>query len=155
MSPILGTAAPLISDLSLITEDVVLALLFISYFLVRRGRIIDHHNVVLAAVVVNAVAIGLVMIPSLILGIEAARRLPLPVQGLAIPTFFTIVHVGLGSAALIAVVYVVARTRLMLPNPRVPEPNIPDSLRGTMQMAFVLWLIAIFFGNLVYALLYV
>jgi len=154
MSGILGTNAPLVSDLSLITEDAVLALLFVSYFLVRRGRIIEHHNVVLAAIVVNGVAIALVMIPSFILGVESTRRLAVPVQGLAIPTFFTLVHIALGTVALISAGYVVARTRLMLPTPALPEPNIPDSLRGAMQFAFVVWLIAIFFGNLVYALLY-
>lgn len=154
MSPILGTAAPLVSDLALIAEDAVLVLLFVSYSLIRRGRIVHHHNVILAAIVVNAAAIALVMGPSLMLGIQATRRLPVPVQGLTIPTFFTIIHVALGSTAFILAAYIVARTRLAPPTRALPELSIPNSLRSFMQVTFVVWLVAIFFGNLVYVLLY-
>lgn len=69
MSGLLGTNAPITSDIALLLEIAVLIILFTSRFRFARGtKFVKHGYTMAAAVLLHGVTILLVMVPSFVLG---------------------------------------------------------------------------------------
>ena len=74
---ILGTGASTVSDINLIVQIIIVALLAEGWVISRdKKRIRLHGQLMVAAVLINAAAIALVMVPSLILGLGAITSDP-------------------------------------------------------------------------------
>jgi len=104
----LGTEASFQADLNLILQIVIVILLLTGYMLARRKVIFNHGKIMLISVILNAVAILLVMGPSLLLGAGSIITAPLK------PTSIigVIIHPILGGIAELTGIYLVYSWKL-------------------------------------------
>ncbi len=92
---ILGTGASTVADINLIAQLVIIALLAEGWIISRdKKRIRVHGQLMVAAVLINAAAIALVMVPSLILGLGAITSDPLGPGPL-----ISVIHSAIGTVA--------------------------------------------------------
>ncbi len=92
---ILGTGASTTADINLIAQLVIVALLAAGWVIGRdKKKIRQHGQLMVTAVIVNAAAIALVMVPSLIHGLGAIASDPLGAGPL-----ISVVHSAIGTVA--------------------------------------------------------
>jgi len=129
---------------NLVFQIVILALLFVSLVLKKKRNYFLHGSTMLIATVLNAFSFILVMGPSFLgLGQLIVDR-PLFVVSVA-----TVAHGILGAVAEILALWVVVSWRLR------SSTKYCARKRKVMRVTIVLWLIALFSGILLYALLYI
>ena len=139
MSGIFGTRAPLASDLNLILQLIILAILLVG---VRFGKnktakgLKAHGRVMTLAVGLNAVGILLAMLPSFVIIVSAVLNKPLTIGFplASIHAFFGVLAEGLG----VTLVF-----------------KKFGNVRRWMRLTTAFWLIAIVLGISVYLTYYV
>lgn len=134
----------LLSQANLVLEIVILMVLFAAFALKRKGNYLKHGGMMLAAVVLNILSFVLVMGPALFSLVQNGLfdhpgRL----------YFVTLVHAGLGGTALVLGVFLVASWHL--------QASTQNCMRRKkiMRFTFVLWVLALILGILLYTLLYI
>jgi uncharacterized membrane protein YozB (DUF420 family) len=124
---------------NLIIQAIITAALTLGIFYVKRRWIVPHGFANLAAVVLNALSVIIVMLPS-------ALRI---VSGASINAFTMVViaHSILGAAAIIVGVYLMAKWRLRTPGESCFR------LRNYMRPLAIVWILSAALGAYVYYLL--
>jgi len=134
----------LIATLSLTIQIIVLFLLIYGYWLKRKLMFPRHGFIMEIAVILHLTMIFIIMIPALIIGIIPAFIFP---HFFELTSVATLIHVVFGSIAVSLGIWFVLAWRT-------------QGLKGCfkrkklMFSAMVIWLIAIFFGILLYSILY-
>jgi len=141
MSSLLGTYAPLWSDVNLILQLAILAALGSGAIIVKRKQLARHGYVMATCVALNTVSILLVMVP-------VARGL-LGSGQLTQLTALTALHAAVGVAVEVAAVYLVAVWRFRKPGLTCFRH------KGWMRGLAVAWALEATLGVLVYVMLYV
>lgn len=142
MTGFLGTNAPATSDTALLLEIVILIILFTSRFRFARGKkFVTHGYAMTSAVVLHAITILLIMVPSFVSGF-------VPSLGSLSPVWIVIllVHIPAGIIAWLTGLLLVAewRFRSVTPLPCLRR-------RRVMRPLFWLWVFALILGILLYA----
>ena len=140
----LGTGASTAADLNLIVQLIIVALLAAGWWLSNKKRIVPHGQLMVAAVVVNGLAIALVMVPSLILGFGAITSNPLGPGPL-----ITIAHAVVGASAWLYGAYLSVVWRFK------PATAECFKRKGMMRPVLYAWLAAAILGVGFYAYYYV
>jgi uncharacterized membrane protein YozB (DUF420 family) len=124
---------------NLIIQAIITAALTLGIFYVKRRRIVPHGYATLAAVVLNALSVIIVMLPS-------ALRI---VSGASMNAFTMVViaHSILGAAVIIVSVYLMAVWRLRKPGESCFK------LRNYMRPLAMIWILSAALGAYVYYLL--
>ena len=124
---------------NLMIQAIITAALTLGIFYVKRRKIIPHGYVTLVAVVLNALSVIIVMLPS-------AVRI---VSGASVNAFtlVVIVHSILGAAAIVVGVYLVAVWRLRKPGESCFK------LRNYMRPLAMVWILSAALGAYVYYML--
>jgi hypothetical protein len=142
---ILGTRAGLVADVNLIAQIVILLLLSVGALQARSKHFDWHHGTMIAAVIVNAAAIVFIMNPSFFRLLPYALRNP----GAAGPVIM-LPHAAIGALAELLGIYIIART------PRNPSALSGwPSMKRTMIVTLLLWLVALSGGIWLYISRYV
>jgi len=133
----------LLSQANLILEIIILIVLFAAFALKRRGKFRKHGSMMLAGVVLNILSFTIVMGPAFF-SLEQNGLFDHPGR----LYFATLAHAGLGGTALVLGIFLVASWHLQV--------SIQKCMRRKkiMRMTFVLWIIALILGILLYMLLY-
>ncbi len=141
---ILGTKAPLMYDLNLVFQIVIMVILFAGAYYARRRRDFKLHGGVMeVALILNLVSIVFVMAPRLF------GALSYLVSTLVqVPTELAVVHPVLGGLAEILGVIAVVRLRPC-------GSKMGTSTRTLMRTTIVIWTLAFLFGLSVYVAFYV
>lgn len=141
---ILGTRAPLIYDLNLILQIVVIAILLAGAYYAKRKRNFNIHGKAMSvALVLNIVGMLFVMAPRLI---SSLSYLVSTVNQL--PSMLTIIHPIFGGLAEILGLFAVATLRPC-------GSKMGKNVRNLMIVTFALWVVAFLFGVSVYIAFYV
>jgi uncharacterized membrane protein YozB (DUF420 family) len=133
----------LIAQIDLVVQIVILVVLFAGLILKKKSKFFSHGTSMLVAVVLNAIPFFLVMGPSLLSLGQTVREYPLNRLSLVV-----LGHASFGSVAEVLGIWIVGSWRLR------------SSVQGCvakkrfMLVTFALWLTAIFFGILLFTLLY-
>jgi uncharacterized membrane protein YozB (DUF420 family) len=124
---------------NLIIQAIITAALTLGIFYVKRRRIVPHGYATLAAVVLNALSVIIVMLPS-------ALRI---VSGASMNAFTMVViaHSILGAAVIIVSVYLMAVWRLRKPGESCFK------LRNYMRPLAMIWILSAALGVYVYYML--
>jgi len=140
----LGTEAGVAADVNLILQLGLLVLLLVGRMRAKEKSYAQHGRFMSIAVVLNAASIGIVMLPSLLLGLGFIATYPTnPIS------ITTIIHAILGAAAELLGVYLVLKWRssgnvtVCMKNKRLMVPTI------------VLWTATVALGVVIYLQLYV
>ncbi|HDJ22001.1 MAG TPA: hypothetical protein ENF19_02205 [Candidatus Bathyarchaeota archaeon] len=139
MSGLLGTTAPLASDVSMLAQLVALAGLGVGFILVKRRRVRLHGLVVALSFLANLASTLLVMVP------VAQRLFRLGVSGLGLVIKF---HALLGAVVVGLAGYILVEWRLQEPGPTCWQRKpwmLPLALAWTAQVIL---------GMLIYLRLY-
>jgi uncharacterized membrane protein YozB (DUF420 family) len=124
---------------NLIIQAVITAALTLGIFYVKRRKIAPHGYVTLAAVILNALSIIIVMLPSVLRIIDGASMNAF--------TMVVLAHSILGAATIIVGVYLMATWRL-----RTPGESC-FMLRNYMRPLAMIWILSAALGAYVYYLL--
>jgi uncharacterized membrane protein YozB (DUF420 family) len=133
----------LLSQVNLVLEIIILMVLFAAFALKRKGKFLKHGSTMLAGVVLNILSFAIVMGPALFsLGQNGLFDHPGRLY------FVTLAHAGLGGTALVLGVLLVASWHL--------QTSTQSCMRRKkiMRLTFVLWVLALILGILLYTLLY-
>jgi uncharacterized membrane protein YozB (DUF420 family) len=124
---------------NLIIQAIITAALTLGIFYVKRRKIVPHGYVTLAAVVLNALSVIIVMLPS-------ALRI---VSGASMNAFTMVViaHSILGAAAIIVGLYLIVVWRLRKPGESCFK------LRNYMRPLAIVWILSVALGAYVYYML--
>ena len=142
---ILGTSASTVSDINLIVQIIIIALLAEGWIISRdKKKIRLHGQLMVTAVLINAAAIALVMLPSLILNFGAITSDPLGPGPL-----ITIAHSTIGAAAWLLGAYLSWVWGLK------PATVECFKRKGLMRPVTYLWLFAAILGVGFYVYYYV
>ena len=141
MAGFLGKA-PLTSDVGLLLEIVVIAILFFGRFgLARKKRIKEHAVLMLTAVVLHAASVLLIMIPSF-----EVYLIMIGFSGFFSPAMIiTWIHAPAGSIALLLGGYLVVNWRFRSPAVACYKRN------RLMRPLWWLWIFSLSLGLLIYA----
>ena len=134
----------LLSQANLVLEIIILIVLFVALALKRRGKLFKHGGAMLVGVVLNILSFVTVMGPALFsFGQNGLFDHPGRLY------FVTLVHAGLGGIALVLGVFLVASWHL--------QASTQNCVRRKkiMLLTFVLWVLALILGILLYMLLYI
>ena len=131
-----GNPASIIVDVNLIIQWVIFVLLLIGYM--KRGERKTHGYLMVVALVLNLVTTLVVMAPSLVLNFGTLPITVLP-------------HAAVGIIALLLGFLFSFKWLMAL---RSSKPVICGT-RGMMRLAFVLWIVPVFFGTFLYLTIYV
>ncbi len=131
MSEIFGKSTLLTSDLSLMLQLVILAVLIAGVKFAREKRFMKHHKIMVTAVVLHSIGILFVMLPSLVAYISP------PQIKLTSITITTIAHALFGALAEISGIAFALN-------------KMPGNLKQRMRLMASIWLIAIVFGIALY-----
>ena len=134
----------LLSQANLILEIIILMVLLAAFALKRRGKFLKHGSMMLAGVFLNILSFAIVMGPAFLsLGQNGLFDHPGRLY------FVTLVHAGLGGTALVLGVFLVASWHL--------QASTQNCMRRKkiMRLTFVLWVLALILGILLYMLLYI
>jgi len=140
----MGIPVMLLSQANLVLEIIILIVLFVALALKRRGKLFKHGGAMLVGVVLNILSFVIVMGPALFsLGQNGLFDHPGRLY------FVTLVHAGLGGIALVLGVFLVASWHL--------QASTQNCVRRKkiMRLTFVLWVLALILGILLYMLLYI
>ena len=140
MSNILGTGAPLPSDISLIIQVAVVLVLSAAVYRAKGRLFMQHAYLMLACTALNAVSVALVMVP-------VAWAL---VQGVSLSGFLVLVlaHVITGTIVLTVSIYLMWVWGLGKPGPCFKQKN-------KMLLLTLAWVAEVAAGVVIYYLLYV
>jgi len=141
MSGLLGTYAPLWSDVNLVLQLVILAALGGGAVIVKRRQLVQHGYVMAACVALNTVSIFLIMVP-VTLGLLGGQQLT-QLTGL------TALHAAAGVAVQAAAVYLVAVWGFRKPGPTCLR------YKRWMRALAAAWALEAALGVLIYVMLYV
>ena len=134
----------LLSQANLVLEIIILMVLFAAFALKRKGKFLKHGGMMLVGVVLNILSFVIVMGPALFsFGQNGLFDHPGRLY------FVTLVHAGLGGIALVLGVFLVASWHL--------QASAQNCVRRKkiMLLTFVLWVLALILGILLYMLLYI
>jgi uncharacterized membrane protein YozB (DUF420 family) len=134
----------LLSQANLVLEIIILTVLFAAFALKRKGKFRAHGGMMLAGVVLNILSFAIVMGPAFLsLGQNGLFNHPGRLY------YVTLVHAGLGGTALVLGVFLVASWHL--------KASIQECMRRKkiMRLTFILWILALILGILLYMLLYI
>lgn len=140
----LGTQAGVAADINLILQLGLLVLLLVGRMRAKEKSYALHGRFMAIAVTLNAASIGIVMLPSLLLGLGFIATYPTnPVS------ITTIVHALLGTAAEALGIYLVLRWR--------SSGNVAECMKNKRLMipTAALWTITVVLGVVIYLQLYV
>jgi uncharacterized membrane protein YozB (DUF420 family) len=141
---ILGTKAPVIYDLNLILQIVIMVILFAgAYYAKRKMKFELHGRVMALALLLNAISTIFVMAPRLF---ETLSYLASTL--VQVPTELALVHPILGGLAEILGFIVLASLRPC-------GLKMGRKIRYLMRATFVIWTLAFLFGLSVYIAFYV
>ncbi len=133
-----------LSQANLVLEIIILMVLFAAFTLKRKGKFLRHGGMMLVGVVLSILSFVIVMGPALFSLVQNGLfdnpgRL----------YFVTLVHAGLGGTALVLGGFLVASWHL--------QASTQNCVRRKkiMRLTFVLWVLALILGILLYMLLYV
>jgi len=132
-----------LATLSLVLQLVTLTVISVGYLLKRKGRLLSHATLMLFAVIVHVSSFVFLMGPALISLCQNGFLLKLTWLSVT-----TISHACLGLITLIVGVWLVAMWHLQ----KSTEKCV--SRRLIMRYVFVLWVVSIMIGIVVYLLLY-
>jgi uncharacterized membrane protein YozB (DUF420 family) len=139
-SGFLGTRANWAADLNLIVQVALLVVLFVGRVQAKRRSLTVHHNWMTAVVVVNAAMIVAIMNPAFF------RLLPLVWRRLgALGPMVLWLHVVAASLAELMGLYAVLAMRMDL-----PELLRTRNLKWFMRITFLLWVLALVAGIVIY-----
>jgi len=124
---------------NLIIQAIITAALTLGIFYVKKRKITPHGYVTLAAVVLNALSVIIVMLPSVLRIMDGAS--------LNAFTIVVIAHSILGAAAIIVGVYLMAVWRLRKPGESCFR------LRNYMRPLAIVWILSAALGAYVYYML--
>ena len=134
----------LLSQANLILEIIILIVLFAAFALKRRGKFRKHGSMMLAGVVLNILSFAVVMGPAFLsLGQNGLFDHPNRLY------FATLAHAGLGGTALVLGIFLVASWHL-----QVSTQNCVRR-KKIMLLTFMLWVLALILGILLFMLLYI
>jgi hypothetical protein len=131
MSAIIGTGAPVSSDLNLLLQIIVLTALIFGAILCVKKRFIEHLRIMTAVVILNAAGLIFVMAPSLFIYLTS------PLEIFSFSMFSTSLHVLTGISA-------IATGMAFILNKK------PLNLRLWMRLSFLLWVTSFILGFLIY-----
>lgn len=132
-----------IPQLNLILQVIIAVVLFVSLAFKQKGKFIAHGGTMLVAVILNAFSFFWIMGPSFLgLGSFVSEQ-PSNILSLA-----TILHGILGAVAEILGIYIVVVWGLRKSTQQCIRK------RTAMRITLILWLVALFSGFLLYAILY-
>ncbi len=131
MSAIIGTGAPVPSDLNLLLQIIVLAALIFGAILCVKKRFTGHSRIMTAVVILNAAGLILVMAPSLF------RYLTSPLEIFSFAMFSTSLHVLLGISAVATGIAFVLNKK-------------PPNVRLWMRLSLLFWVASFILGFLLY-----
>ena len=139
MSNLLGTSAPLSSDISLVIQVAVILVLSGAVYRAKGRRFLQHAYLMLACTILNTASVALVMVP-------VAWAL---IQGVALSGFMVLVlvHAITGITVLAASYYLMWVWRLDKPGPCFKQKN-------KMRLLAAAWVAEVAAGIAVYYLLY-
>jgi uncharacterized membrane protein YozB (DUF420 family) len=142
MLGLLGTKAPLVSDISLLLEISILIVLFVGRRYAKKGKYKTHGFIMTSAVTLHALTILLVMTPSFALFVDVLGSDP-AILGL-IGTIIVSIHVPAGLVAEILGVLFVAQWGF--------KPTIGCIKRRRLMLPlFLLWALSSILGIAIYA----
>lgn len=141
MSGLLGTYAPLWSDVNLVLQLIILAALGGGAFIVKRRKLVEHGYVMAACVALNTASILIVMVP-VAWGIMGGLHLT---QLTGLSALHTVAGVAIQAAA----VYLVAVWRFRKPGPTCFR------YKRWMRALAAAWTLEVALGVLIYVMLYV
>ncbi len=124
---------------NLIIQAIITAALTLGIFYVKKRKITPHGYVTLAAVVLNALSVIIVMLPSVLRIIDGASMNAF--------TLVVIVHSILGAVAIVVGVYLMAVWRLRKPGESCFK------LRNYMRPLTMVWILSVALGAYVYYML--
>jgi len=143
-SGFLGTRATWAADLNLIAQLFILVVLAIAAIQARKRNVDAHENWVLLAIVANAFLIVAVMNPAFFrLAPDALRDPAFNWQIIMWP------HMIVGGLAELLGLYIVLALKTDL-----PEGLRARNIRGLMRLTFVLWMVALLGGTVMYLVWY-
>jgi uncharacterized membrane protein YozB (DUF420 family) len=124
---------------NLVIQAIITAALTLGIFYVKRRKIAPHGYLTLAAVVLNALSVIIVMLPSAVRIVSGASMNAF--------TMVVIAHSILGAVAIVVGVYLVAVWRLRKPGESCFK------LRNYMRPLAMVWIISAALGAYVYYML--
>ena len=132
---------PLISQINLAFQIVIILMLFTSFGLKRKRKYSWHGITMLIAVSMNAGSFLLVMLPSLLGLATVTEQTPFSI-------FIVVAHACLGSAIMALGLWLVGSWHL--------QSSIQGCTRRRriMRLAFIAWLVTLLLGVLLYMSLY-
>ena len=131
MSAIIGTGAPVSSDLNLLLQIIVLTALIFGAMSGIKKRFIKHSRIMTAVVILNAAGLIFVMAPSLFIYLTS------PPEIYSFGMISTSLHVLTGISA-------IATGTAFILNKK------PLNLRLWMRLSFLLWVTSFILGFLIY-----
>ena len=133
---IFGNPASIIIDVNLIIQYVIFIFLLVGY--VKRRELKTHGYLMVVALILNLVTTLLIMAPSLVLNLGTLPITVLP-------------HAAVGT---LAILLGLLFTFKFLMAQRSSQP-LACGTSGMMKLAFVLWIVPVFFGTFLYVTIYV
>ena len=124
---------------NLVIQAIITAALTLGIFYMKRRKIIPHGYLTLAAVVLNALSVIIVMLPSTVRIVSGASMNAF--------TMVVIAHSILGAATIIVGVYLMAVWRLRKPGESCFK------LRNYMRPLAMIWILSAALGAYVYYML--
>ena len=131
MSAIIGTGAPVSSDLNLLLQVIVLAALIFGAISCIKKRFIIHARIMTAVVILNAAGLIFVMAPSLFIYLTS------PLEIFSFSMISTSLHVLTGISAIATGIAFILNKK-------------PPNVRLWMRLSFLLWVTSFILGLLIY-----
>ena len=133
---IFGNPASIIIDVNLIIQWVIFVILLVGYL--KRGERKTHGYLMVVALIVNLITTLLIMAPSLVLNIDT-----LPITALP--------HAAGGTLAILLGLLFSFKFLTALRN----SQPLACGTRRNMRIAFILWIVPVFFGTFLYMMIYI
>ena len=131
-----GNPASIIVDANLIIQWVIFVILLVGYL--KRGERKTHGYLMVTALIVNLITTLLIMAPSLVMN---SSTLPITAYGHAI-------------VGVLAILLGLLFSFKFLTALRNSQPLVCGTRRN-MIIAFILWIVPVFFGTFLYMMIYV
>ncbi len=141
---LLGDPFALAATASLVIQIIVLVVLLYGYSLKRRNKFRQHGTTMLAAVVLHAISIFAVMVPSFFSGFSSPEAFDFT----SILVITALIHVPLGIIAFVLGLWIVASWHLQTDL----KPCFKKKL--VMRSTIIIWIIALLLGVYLYLLFY-
>ncbi|HYC20415.1 MAG TPA: hypothetical protein VEF35_07370 [Candidatus Bathyarchaeia archaeon] len=129
----------ILATANLVVQLALIGVVFGAVYLARRGRVVQHCNIVRGAVIVQIIAIFAIMLPSLLGYVESVPPIPFLYHEL-------LIHHILGLVLIAIFIYV------NLEVARVIRPVVKR--KNAMRTALAMWLVTIALGISIYFTVY-